>query len=122
MQSARAAIALLALAAIEAPAQDASHAFVVDVEVSQRSSDSYVAQFRVRDATGQRLVAERAIAYTGKGDARVDVGTTPARRCTSGSARGYCLELVVGSGADAQRTQAFISGDGEMKLVSASIP
>jgi hypothetical protein len=119
MQSARAAVALLALLAIDAPAQDVSGSFVVDVEVSPAAASGYVAQFRVHDAQSHRLVAERAIAYAGDAQGAVTVGASGARKCSSDGAQGYCLQLVVGKGSDRRSTDAFISRDGEMRLAAA---
>lgn len=121
MQSARAAVALLALLAIDAPAQDVPGSVVVDVEVSPGAASGYVAQFRVRDAQSQRLIAERAIAYAGDAQGPVTVGASAARGCESHGAQGYCLQFVVGKGADRRSTDAFISRNGEMRLAAARI-
>lgn len=117
MQSARAAIALLAVLAIDAPAQDATAPFVVDVELSQASASNYVAQFRVRDAATHRVIAERAMTYAG-GPGGLAVAAAPARSCTSGGAHGFCVELSVGTGADLRHTQAFIPRDSHARLAS----
>jgi hypothetical protein len=121
MQRARAAVALLAVLAIDAPAQDVSGSFMVDVDVSQRADAAYVAQFRVRDALTHQLIAERAIVYSGSAAGPVMVGATAAQKCSSDRLQGYCLKLVVGRGADRQSSDAFISRSGEMRLAAARI-
>jgi len=121
MQRARAAVALLAVLAIDAPAQDVSGSFTVDVDVSQRADMGYVAQFRVHDTSTHQLIAERAIAYTGRDAGPVMVGATAARKCSSDRSQGYCLQLVVGRGSDRQSSDAFISRSGEMRLAAARI-
>jgi hypothetical protein len=121
MHRAHVAVALLAALAIDAPAQDVSGSFVVDVDVSQRTEAGYVAQFTVRDATTRQLIAERAIVYSGSSNGPVNVGATAARKCASDRSQGYCLQLVVGRGADLQASDAFISRSGEMRLAAARI-
>jgi hypothetical protein len=121
MQRARAAVALLAVLAIDAPAQDVSGSFMVDVDLSQRADAAYVAQFRVRDGATRQLIAERAIVYSGSAAGPVTVGATAARKCTSDRAQGYCLQLMVGRGKERQASDAFISRNGEMHLAAARI-
>lgn len=121
MQRARAAVALLAVLAIDAPAQDVSGSFMVDVDVSQRADAGYIAQFRVRDAATQRLVAERAIVYSGPTSGPVMVAASAPRKCTSERSQGYCMKLTVGRGADRQSSEAFISRSGEMRLAAARL-
>jgi hypothetical protein len=121
MQRARAAVALLAVLAIDAPAQDVSGSFMVDVDVSQRTDAGYVAQFRVRDASTHQLIAERDIVYSGTNAGPVMVGATAAHKCSSDRSQGYCLKLVVGRGTERQSSDAFISRSGEMRLAAARI-
>jgi hypothetical protein len=118
MRSARAAIALLAVLAIDAPAQDASANFVVETEISPASGDRYLVQFRVRDAM-DRVVAERMVAFAGEAGAGVSVGATSARRCSSGRAKGYCLDLVVGTGEQRKRAETFISARSQRTMTAA---
>lgn len=116
MQAARAAIALLAVLAIDAPAGDATHRYVVDVELSQGSGQRSVAQFRVHDAVSHRLVGEREIVYSAAGSGPVSVGATAAQPCRQQGAEGYCMQLSVGTGDARRSADAFIPRHGQLRV------
>jgi hypothetical protein len=111
------ALAALAIAATPAHAQ-VSGSFDVDVEISKRSGDGYVAQFRVRDAVSHEVVAEPSIPFEAVKPGAFTVGATPVNACSSDGQAGYCVDFFAGGGAEQTSAsyEAFITQSGEMRL------
>jgi hypothetical protein len=98
--------------------QDLSGAFDVEVEISQRSSEDFLARFRIRDAVSHHVIAEPALPFTASAAGGVTVTAQAADTCAMLKTAGYCMTFSVGGGPKGARTEyeAFISRAGDLQL------
>jgi len=98
--------------------QDLSGAFDVEVEISQRTSEDFLARFRIRDAVSHHVIGEPALAFSASTADGVTVTAQPADTCAMLKTAGYCMTFAVGGGPKGARTEyeAFISRAGDLRL------